>query len=136
MAPHVADAIGPSWEKEEIPNSSILYMRVHWRNLSADGTPEVGAFRDHAGSMSTDWNKYSSPQDTLNRTTREPRHNAVIEMHVEDVRLIPNQSVEHCPLPENRAHTGVIGDKHRDPEVRLKFQRICRIIIPWSGYRE
>jgi hypothetical protein len=72
MAPYVADAIGHSWEKEDIPNSSMLYMRVHWRYLSEDGTPEVGAFRDHGGSMSTDWDKYSTPQDTLNRTRREP----------------------------------------------------------------
>lgn len=134
MAANVADAIGPSWDKEDIPDSAMLYMRVHWRNLRDDSTPEVTAFRDHGTSMSTDWNKYSAPQETQNRTLREPRHNAVIEMSVEDVRLIPNQSVQHCPLPENRAHTGVIGRK--DAEARLKFQRICRVVIPWSGYQE
>jgi hypothetical protein len=135
MAAHVADAIGPSWEKEEIPNSSVLYMRVHWRNLGEDGTPEVGAFRDHGRSMSTDWDKYSTPEETLERG-RVLRHNAIIEMNVEDVRSIPNQSVQHCPYPENRAHTGIIGDKRRDPEVRIKFRRICRVIISWSGQRE
>jgi hypothetical protein len=135
MAPHVADAIGHSWEKEDIPNSSILYMRVNYHYLSEDGTPEVAAFRDRGRSMSTDWDKYSTPQETLNRTTKDPRHNAVIEMNVEDVRSIPNQSVQHCPRPENRAHTGVIGDKRKDPEVRIKFRRICNVIIPWSGYR-
>jgi hypothetical protein len=54
MAPHVADAIESSWEKEEIPNSALLYMRVNWHHLGEDGTPEVGAFRDHGRSMSTD----------------------------------------------------------------------------------
>jgi hypothetical protein len=135
MAPDVADAIESFWEKEEIPNHSMLYMRVHWRDLGDDGSPHVGAFRDHCGSMSTDWDKYSTPLETLNRA-RVPRRNAIIEMNVEDVRSIPEQSVQHCPLPENRAHTGVIGDKHKDPEVRIKFRRICRIIIPWSGQRE
>ncbi len=135
MASHVADAIEPSWEKEEIPNSSMLYMRVHWRDLGEDDTPNVGAFRDHGGSMSTDWDKYSTPQETLNRA-RVPRRNAVIEMNVEDVRSIPHQIVKHCPMPENRAHTGVIGDKRGDPEVRIKFRRICRIILPWSGQKE
>jgi hypothetical protein len=133
MAPHVVDAVRPSWEKEEIPNNSMLYMRVHWRYLNDDGCPEVGAFRDHCGGMSTDWDKYSTPHDTLNRG-REPRYNAVIEMNVEAVRSIPNQSVQHCPFPENRAHTEVVGEKRKDPEVRIKFQRNCRVIIPWSGY--
>jgi hypothetical protein len=110
-------------------------MRVHWRNLGDDGTPNVGAFRDHCGGMSTDWNKYSSAQETLNRA-RVPGHNAIIEMNVEDVRSIPHQSVQHSPCPENRAHTNVIGDKRGDPEVRIKFQRNCRLVIPWLGQQE
>jgi hypothetical protein len=131
MAPHVADAVGPFWEKEDIPNSSMLYMRVHRHNLGDDGIPIPGAFRDHGGGMSTDWDKYSTPQDTLNRA-REPKNNAIIEMNVGDIRSIPNQTVQHCPCPENRAHTNVIGNKHTDPEVRIKFGRLYRMVIPCS----
>ncbi len=80
--------------------------------------------------MSTDWDKYSTAWETLGRA-RAPRDNAIIDMSVEDVRSIPGQTVEHCRTPENRAHTDVIGKK--DPEARIKFQRICRIVIPWSG---
>jgi hypothetical protein len=53
-------------------------------------------------------------------------------MTVDEVRRIPGQVVQHSPLPENRAHTDVIGNKKKDPEVRVKFTRISHIVISLS----
>lgn len=108
MAHDVADAI--NWEIEAIPDQDRLYMRIHRQYINPDGTLQPGAFRDHGGSMSTDWNKYRSAQDTL-KDAKEPSINAVISMNVGEIRLIPGQAVQHDPMPDNRAHTGVIGPK-------------------------
>lgn len=131
MASNVVNAIDMPWESEEIPNTDLLFMRVHRTYLDADGTPLPGAFRDHNGGMSTDWNKYSTALETLNRA-RDPSVNAVISMNVGDVREIPRQVVQHSPLQENRAHTDVIGEKKTDAEVRVLFTRISHRSIAWS----
>src|SRR5947208_1595655 len=129
MAPDVADAIEPKWEIEFIPDPDHLYMRVNQVHIRADGTIRPGAFQDHEGGMSTDWDKYASAEDTL-KNARDPKVNAVVSMNVGEVRSIPGQSVQHMPLPENRAHTDVIGDKGgKNSEVRVKFTDICRIVI-------
>jgi hypothetical protein len=49
-------------------------------------------------------------------------------MVVGRVRAIPNLSVEHVPLPENRAHTEVFGKK--DVEARVMLLRASRWVIP------
>lgn len=86
--------------------------------------------------MSTDWDKYSTPQETQQQA-RTPTDNGVISLPVGPVRLEAAQQVEHTPLvvtaPDpsrswlrsNRAHTDVIGKK--DNEVRLKLRRMCRV---------
>lgn len=116
-----------NWSPEPIPDQNELYMRIHC-NLIRDGNPIPGAFRDHGRGMSTDWNKYSTPTDTLNRA-KEPKKNGVIRLRAGDVRAIPNQVVEHSPDPltSNRAHTDVIGTK--DEEVRLKYTRIYSWVV-------
>jgi len=80
--------------------------------------------------MSTDWSKYSTPEATLGRA-RKPEDNGVVEMLVGSVRAISTLVVEHTPLPENRAHTEVFGNK--DVEVRVLLQRACRWTIPVSS---
>jgi hypothetical protein len=132
VAADVADAIGSFWESENIPDLDLLYMRVHHFLLDKDGTPMPGAFRDHGKGMSTDWNKYSLPEDTLARA-KIPSDNAVISMGVGDVRSIPGQVVLHTPCSQNRAHSDVIGDKKTNAEVRIKFTRIYKIVIPYAG---
>lgn len=117
-------------------------MRVHKNDLDDKGWPKPGAFRNRApeGSpltdadgMSTDWEKYSTAQTTLERA-RTPADNIVICLQVGEVRSIPEQKVEHTPLqtaPDdaigNRSHTDVRGNKKRNPEVRVKFRRACLI---------
>jgi hypothetical protein len=109
VAADVADAIGSFWESENIPDPDLLYMRVHRVLLDSDGAPMPEAFREHGNGMSTDWNKYSLPEDTLARANI-PSDNAVISMRVGDVRSIPGQVVLHTPCRQNRAHSDVIGD--------------------------
>ncbi len=126
MAPDVAHAVETGWAPEEIPDADHLLMRVHRVNLNEDGSLKPGAFKDHGGGMSTDWDKYSTAAATRLRA-REPNANAVVSMNVGRVRAIPGQIVQHAPLPDNRAHTDVIGKK--DAEARVLFSRCCSMVI-------
>jgi hypothetical protein len=101
-------------------------MRVH-RNLLQSSGLGPNIFRDHKGAMSTDWAKYATPEETRQRA-RNPADNAVVELPVGGVRHGAGQGVEHDPLPDNRAHTNVIGDK--TPEARIHLLRLCRLVIP------
>lgn len=133
----VADEITLPWEKESIPDDAILYMRVHKNNIDSNGEPIPGAFRNHptrADGMSTDWNKYASPEDCRQRG-RTPNENGVICLAVNEVRKIVGQIVEHTPIYEpsstpplfNRAHTDVFGEK--TTEVRFHLMQIYRWVI-------
>jgi hypothetical protein len=119
------------WPQEEIPDQAQLFMRVHdmWRK-DVDVNP--GAFKNHNGGMSTDWAKYSTPEETRQRA-RSPDRNAVVSLGVGAVRAIPGQEVVHTPDTErrNRAHTDVFGDK--DEEARVKLRRIAEIVIPFEA---
>jgi hypothetical protein len=114
------------WPKEPIPGEDLLFMRVH-RNLLKSGQLHPGVFRDHDGAMSTDWSRYSTPEDTLLRH-KTPHANGVIQSQVGAICEIPGQRVEHSLLPENRAHTDVLGEK--DVEARLRLYRISEWAIP------
>jgi hypothetical protein len=124
----MADEVS-SWASEEIPNDDYLWMRVHKNDLP-NGDIAPGAFKNRPTSkdgMSTDWEKYATPQETRNRG-RIPTDNAVIRLRVGEVREIPDQTVVHTPITSNRAHTDVFGDKH--PQARVLLTRICKIVIP------
>ena len=137
MATTVVNAIGLAWQSEDIPGVDDLYMRVHQSQIDETGAPFPGAFKDRDGGMSTDWNKYSIPEETRSRG-KNPKENAVISMNVDKVRRIPGQVVNHTPSIEfnNRAHTDVIGDKKNNPEVRVLFGRIYNLVIPYSKERK
>lgn len=82
--------------------------------------------------MSTDWSKYSTPEETQQRA-RDPELNGVIEMNVGNVREIPPLEVKHTPAPDNRAHTDVCNvptKKSSKTKVRVKLARISSWIIP------
>jgi hypothetical protein len=115
-----------SWPVEPIPAPDRLFMRAH-RVFFTSGQLAPGVFRDHGEGMSMDWERYSTPERTRLRA-KHPEDNAVIQMVAADVRAIPPLTVEHRPVPENRAHSGVIGRK--DPEVRVKLRRIAQVLIP------
>ena len=127
------------WPIEDIPDTDRLYMRVH-RQWFKDERIAPGFFRnlpdEATGAMSTDWDKYATPEQTRQRA-RQPELNAVIELVVGEVRRVPEQVVRHTPiqghptLPDNRAHTDVAGPKKSaDLEIQDTFSRICRLIIP------
>lgn len=123
----MADTVGLPWEKEPIPDGDWLYRRVHRKLVNSSGGIRAGAFSDYLGGMSTDWDKYASPHETqLRGTGLPPAEFAVVALPVGEVRNL-EQSVEHDPLPDNRAHTNVVGEK--DTEVRLKLARICQVVI-------
>jgi len=124
----VANEIEPKWEGEEIPDEDFLFMRVHRDYWDDEGEPIPKAFRNHPkkiGGMSTDWQKYSTPEETRQRG-REGAANIVIQLLTGTVRKIPDQSVVHTPDIENnnRAHSDVLGEK--TTEVRERFMQIYR----------
>lgn len=117
-------------EPEIIPNADFLFLRVHKNYLNFGEDIPLGAFRDQGGGMSTDWDKYSTPQETQARAKRSsPADNGVLKMSVGGVRDINGLSVEHTPEPFNRAHTDVLGDKKSNPKVRLMLQRLSEWVI-------
>lgn len=112
-------------EIEEIVDEDKLYYRVH-KSQIIEKNLIPGAFRergnDETKSMSTDWEKYSTPKQTKNRA-RNPKDNAVIGFITIDLRGL-NLSVIHSPSNKNRAHTGVKGIAEpieKDTELRLKL---------------
>jgi hypothetical protein len=97
-----------SFPKEDIPNNSKLYYRVHITNI-IDGAVVPGSFKELGSGMSTDWEKYSTPEQSLKRA-RVPIENSIVHFVVGELRSIPLE-VEHTPDDElnNQAHTDVKG---------------------------
>ncbi len=99
------------WEIEQILDEDYLFMRVHKNNFDVrTQKPKPIAFDNHGSGMSTDWDKYSTPLDTKQRA-KIPKNYGVISLNAGEVRQIEDQSVEHSPSIENRAHTDVKGQK-------------------------
>jgi hypothetical protein len=102
------------WTVEEIPNEDSLFYRVPVSHLRSDRKPVPGNFRENKGSISTDWEKYSTAAETRARQGR-PERFAVMRLSVGGVREINELTVVHSPtqnvesLPDNRAHTDIIG---------------------------
>jgi hypothetical protein len=111
-----AALIEDCWPVEQIPNSCILYYRIHRNQLGAGNRRLVpGLFHQRgdgdARSMSTDWGKYSTAAESQQRANPG---NGIVRINVADVRALPNLTVEHSPDCEsddkakwNRAHTDV-----------------------------
>jgi hypothetical protein len=93
--------------------------------------------------LSSDWDKYSTPEETRDRLNYHKKANGsfkkaedyfVVEFLVEDlVTKLPDQEIEHDPiygnddLPDNRSHAKITGDKN--VEVRLKMVDLCEWVI-------
>jgi hypothetical protein len=124
-----------SWPVEIIPDGDFLFKRVPIKEIQ-DGKPIPGVFRnlgegDQEG-MSTDWSQFSTPEQTKNRATNPAWRGGVIQMLVGDVRRVPQQTVVHAPLPDNRAHTNVKGPKSggiEGTQIRYLFMRIWKWAI-------
>lgn len=114
---------------EIIPNSSKVFFRIH-KNWIRAGKVNPGVFKevgpDDKKSMSTDWDKYSTPNISLSRA-RNPEVTGIIHFIVDNLRSL-NLNVTHSPIyckcqsKDNRSHTDVNGkDKPIDDEIRLKL---------------
>lgn len=138
----MVDAVAPAdWPVEEIPGTARLFVRVHQDNWR-DGRPKEGAFRFRGatptadGSLSSNWDKYSDPEDTRVRS-KEPHRNGVISLNVgfltDELRLRVQHSPDHCLTRDpttpwvrpNRAHTDVWSLE--SPEIRVLLRRECRV---------
>ena len=125
--------------EKDIPDADLLFMRVH-RNYIQNGQPTPGVFQNHGEGeqegMSTDWSRHSTAEQTKLRARNPAWRGGVIRMVVGDVRMIPRQTVEHAPLPDNRAHTNVKGPKRGGVEgtqIRYLFMRSWRWAINYEG---
>ncbi len=117
----MADGVDGPWDVEEIADEEILYRRIHTQWF-VDGELTPGAFKDYE--MSTDWKRYSSAEEARQRA-RNPNLNAVVSLVAGEARHYAGQLVQHAPLPENRAHTNVIGEKSL--RVRQRLLDICTV---------
>jgi len=121
------------WEAEVIPDKHSLYCRVHINNIDVDDSRPRGiAFKNpkNSNSLSSDWEKYSTPEETRNRAAdvkKDPNNYSVISLNKELIELrVISQKVIHTPdyKSNNRSHSDIEGEKS-DKE-RLKFQEIYK----------
>lgn len=123
----------PQYPVEHVPDEHKLYLRVHQNNLKPRGELHAGIFREHNSGMSTDWSKYATPKETRQRAVSSPAElNGVVSLRVGGVRALEGLTVQHDPLPTNRAHTEVHGGAEL-VKARVMLLRICReeIPVPW-----
>lgn len=104
-----------AWPIEEIPDQDSLFYRVPVAWLRpADLNIIPGVFRENKGSISTDWDKYSTAAETRSRQGG-PERFAVLKMIVGRVREISELTVLHEPIQnvegqsDNRAHSSIYG---------------------------
>lgn len=140
------------FEKENITDECILYCFVHKANIdSITGDPKPAAFQNtpkEGENLSSDWNKYSTAEETRVRIGRQykfgkneyknPDDYYVLSFKVRNLRVLkPEQKVEHDPIynspeengvPNNQAHSIIIGTK--DVEIRMKLAHDPKWEIP------
>lgn len=122
-----------AWISELIPDDDDLYYRIHKTFIKSTKIFKSG-FRSRNGSMSTDWSRYSSPEESRERA-KKPKENFIVKLNAGALREIP-MDVEHSPSIkfDNRSHTDVYGLEGLDPddrnELRTKLKTISDWVIP------
>ena len=114
------------YPKEPIPDNSNLYYRIH-KTYIVDGEIIPGAFQSKIDGMSTDWDKYSTSQQSL-ALSKNPADNGIVKFSVEQIRQQPAMDVEHDPKLYNRAHSLIHGVPEKGElktKVRLLLKRLC-----------
>lgn len=111
------------WAQELVPNTGSLFYRVHI-DLAPDGVLRPNVFREKGNAMSTDWDKYSTPEETRDRAPT-PRKNGIVALNAGIVRLIEGITVVHTPdaIRGNRAHTEVRGMRSAEDPARKTMVR-------------
>ena len=116
------------WAKEDIPNYDphdkdyLLYRHIHktYINIKNHSVIALSAFKDPTGKgISTDWSKYSTPQETQKHSLKNPPEDyGVVSLRVKGIRdevEFNKLIIEHFPIQKtkyykgNRAHTNVNG---------------------------
>jgi hypothetical protein len=120
------------WAAELIPNEAHAYMRAH-RTYFRGKVLLPGVFIVRGDGMSTEWDKYSTPEETQARA-KNPIDNAVLRLPVAGIRAIKNLEIKHTPQsePPNRAHCDVLGipnSGEEQTEIRVSLLEIASIII-------
>jgi hypothetical protein len=110
-----------AWPQEQIPDSDDVFMRVH-ESFVKNGEYQPGVFRDHEGGMSTNWQKYCPTAEDSRQKASTPANYGVLQMNVSDIRRGP-EIVTHTPLPNDRSHTDVIGNKKLTAE-RFRLHKL------------
>jgi hypothetical protein len=125
------------WGTEDIPNDANLFLRVHV-NQVPDGKLHPGIFREKEGSMSVDWEKYSTAQESRSRA-KKPERNGIVALNAGGVRSVDELQVKHEPDEErkNRAHSSVHGlydPAAQNPDVRKTMIRaeLFKIFNQWT----
>lgn len=124
-----------SWPVEEIPGEDSLFYRVHRDLLGAAGTIRPNVFREQSGAMSTDWERYSTPEETRQRA-KDPDANGVLALPCALVRAVDGCSVVHSPQSSNRAHTNVYGVGADKVRIRLQLFKLVEHhgwVVPVGG---
>ena len=141
------------WETEPIENfldAHFLFRGIHrifWMNWKEIHKIEPNLFstKAEAKGLSTDWSKYATPEDTLNRL-RAPtlKVNGILELNVGRLQFTIKENklpliIKHDPIrvPKgktqiNRAHTLLMGINKPN---RAKIKRCLSKIANWvAGY--
>jgi len=118
-----------NFPKEPIPNQSNLFYRIH-KTFIVDNEIIPGAFQSKIDGMSTDWDKYSTPEQSL-ALSKVPSDNGIVRFSVELIRQQPSMGVEHDPQPNNRAHSLVHGIPEKG-ELKTKVRLLLKRIAVWE----
>jgi hypothetical protein len=108
------------WIVEDIPDQDSLFYRVPVGWLQRDMKVAPGVFKENKGSISTDWEKYSTAAETRSRQGG-PERFAVLRMIVGKVKEIEYLTVSHSPIQgvegqrDNRAHACIYGLESQVP---------------------
>jgi len=135
------------WEIEDIPDQHLVFIRVHidhFNEQNGEFLPLAFKNRDDdqgVTAMSSDWSKYGDPGKTQEAGAQEPQSEKyhVISLGVQEIReIIPLQFVVHAPvcddpkLPNNQAHTNILGPKSRKEFVELSKSDDKRSGTNWA----
>ena len=116
-------------QAENIPSTDRLFYRIHENQLGPNKKIVPGCFRQigegDSRSMSTDWEKYSTVQESLQRA-KDPEKNSIVSFVKNDLNN-KEFDVRHSPIAENRAHTDVIWDESTKT-LKTKFRAILNMI--------
>jgi len=99
-----------------------LFYRVPVGQLRRDLKVAPGNFKENKGSISCDWEKYSTAAETRARQGT-PERFAILRMVAGKIREIDELSVLHSPTqgvdgqPDNRAHTDIFGLESSAPTI-------------------